>query len=74
MVTLSLSHTHTHIMFPKFFCKFSYRLRPESCIASASKACREKLRRDWLNERHAIVRYIFLLSVLRILILTLNLV
>lgn len=27
------------------------RLRPESCIASASKACREKLRRDWLNER-----------------------
>ncbi|KAM3697253.1 hypothetical protein ACJW31_06G098300 [Castanea mollissima] len=27
------------------------RLRPESCTASASKACREKLRRDWLNER-----------------------
>ncbi|RDX77650.1 Transcription factor ILR3 [Mucuna pruriens] len=31
----------------------SKRLRTESC-ASGSKACREKLRRDKLNERHAI--------------------
>ncbi|KAF5746039.1 hypothetical protein HS088_TW06G00204 [Tripterygium wilfordii] len=30
------------------------RLRSESCSASGSKACREKLRRDKLNERHAI--------------------
>lgn len=27
------------------------RMRPESCNASGSKACREKLRRDKLNER-----------------------
>ena len=32
-----------------------YRLRSVACSASGSKACREKLRRDKLNDRHAIV-------------------
>ncbi|KAK3015257.1 hypothetical protein RJ639_006045 [Escallonia herrerae] len=31
------------------------RLKSESCNASGTKACREKMRRDKLNERHDIV-------------------
>lgn len=32
---------------------FCYRTRPESCGTSSSKACREKLRRDKLNDKWA---------------------
>lgn len=35
-------------------------MRPESCSASDSKACREKMRRDRLNERHALSISLFL--------------
>ncbi|XAR55415.1 hypothetical protein NMG60_11035480 [Bertholletia excelsa] len=34
------------------------RLRSESCIASGAKACREKLRRDRLNERFVELGYV----------------
>lgn len=38
------------------------RQRSESCGASCSKACREKLRRDRLNERYMIISFsIFIL-------------
>ncbi|KAI8525235.1 hypothetical protein RHMOL_Rhmol13G0214200 [Rhododendron molle] len=36
------------------------QMRPESCSASDSKACREKMRRDRLNERHALSISLFL--------------
>lgn len=41
-----------------------YRPRPETSAASSSKACREKLRRDKLNERYRIVNYYFSLQYL----------
>lgn len=31
------------------------RVRSRSCSASATKACREKMRRDRLNDRHALI-------------------
>lgn len=40
--------------------KSDCRMRPESCSASDSKACREKMRRDRLNERHALSISLFL--------------
>ncbi|KAF7120763.1 hypothetical protein RHSIM_Rhsim13G0162200 [Rhododendron simsii] len=41
-------------------CGSRKRMRPESCSASDSKACREKMRRDRLNERHALSISLFL--------------
>lgn len=40
-------------------CEFNRRVRSGSCQASGSKACREKMRRDRLNDRH-VLKLVFL--------------
>lgn len=33
-------------------CSCCFRIKPESCAGSSSKACREKQRRDRLNDKY----------------------